>query len=264
VRSTVVTILLSLLLWTLPAVADDGTKSAAALYREGNYQAAIATGASKRNAEELTAAAEAAFADATLRDEPCLDCLKRAEMLARSAIKADAAIPRAYVCLVATLAYESRVIGPLASRRARYPEEAKEAIDTALMLAPNDPWVLAAMGGWNIEVVRSGGSFLGRVMYGADLDSGIAYFRRAMATDLDDPTILLHYALAMSSVAHDSKRIEIIAVLEAATHAKPYDAYSDAMRDRAAGLLKLLRQDKREEYLALVGRYLGFPAGSSF
>jgi len=49
------------------------------------------------------------------------------------------------------------------------------------------------------------------------------------------------------------------AVLDAVARVNPRDAYSEAMRARAAKLLDLLHRDKRDEYLALANRYLGFP-----
>ena len=56
-------------------------------------------------------------------------------------------------------------------------------VPNSLELAPDDPWALSVAGGWNIEVVRSGGSFLGGLLYGASFDDGVAYFRRALSAD---------------------------------------------------------------------------------
>ena len=49
------------------------------------------------------------------------------------------------------------------------------------------------------------------------------------------------------------------AALAAASRGNPGDAYGEAMKTRAGNLLQLLRQDKRDGYLALARRYLGLP-----
>jgi len=48
-------------------------------------------------------------------------------------------------------------------------------------------------------------------------------------------------------------------VLDSASRVSAADAYGKAMKTRAAGLVDLLNHNKREEYLALASRYLGFP-----
>src|SRR5262249_38807913 len=159
--------------------------SAAELYRAGQYELAIAKGETVGDADNLAVAAQAALAITTLKGEPCLDCAKRAEALARRAIAADPEHPRAYVCLVAWMAFESRIIGIYASRNAHLPDDARRAIDKALTLAPEDSWALTAMGGWHLEVVRSAGRLWGRVLYGARLNEGEDYFKRAVAADPD-------------------------------------------------------------------------------
>ncbi|HYM18130.1 MAG TPA: hypothetical protein VEU06_06170 [Micropepsaceae bacterium] len=238
--------------------------SAVELYRSGQYEAAIAKGETVGDDENLTIAAQAALAVTTLKGEPCLDCAKRAEALARRAIAADPERPRAYVCLVASMAFESRIIGVYASQTEHLPDDARRALDKALMLAPDDPWALTAMGGWHLEVVRSGGRIWSRILYGARLNDGIDYFKRAVAADPDNPLIALNYALSLSSVAFNNRRDEIRGALETAVKAMPHDAYEAAMKARAVKLKDLLEKNARGEYLALASSYLGFPAKAAF
>ena len=238
--------------------------SSAELYRAGQYEAAIAKGETVGDAENLTIAAQAALAITTLKGSPCLDCAKRAEALARRAIGADPERSRAYVCLVASMAFESRIVGVYASRNEHLPEQALEALEKALKLAPEDPWALTALGGWHVEVVRSGGRFLARIMYGARVEEAVEYFKRAMVLDPDNPLIGLNYALSLSSVAFNSRRAEIKSALEGAITAMPRDAYGAAMKARAVKLNELLGKNARGEYLALASSYLGFPPKAAF
>jgi hypothetical protein len=230
------------------------TQSAAALYRAGDYAAAIAAGETSADASELTAGAMAALADASLRDTPCLPCFRKAHALAARAIAADPMNARAYVYLVVTIGYEARLSS--LSTRSRLGTEAKQAVDTALKLAPNDPFVLATAGGWQIELTRAVGGFLSRLMYGADFASGEASFKRALANDAMDATLQVQYALSLASTAFDDKRSDIRMALLAADAAPARDAYDAAMKMRASALLGLLNRNADAAFLALVRRYL--------
>ena len=239
------------------ARAED-SKSPIELYRAGQYEAAIAAGETGNTGESLAAAARAALAIANLRDSPCLSCLQRAENLARRSILLDMNHPDAFVLLAVSLGYESRLSGTIRAQLAHYPEQAKQAIDHALLIAPNDAFSLAAAGGWHIEVVRNGG-VLARPIYGARLETGIDFFHRALATDPENLVIRLQYALSLSGYDLSTYRDEVIAQLTAVSKIEPHTAYERALKDRAAGLLDLVNANKRRDFLALVGRYQGYP-----
>jgi hypothetical protein len=229
------------------------------LYARGGYLAAAEAGVMEGGGAGYALAARATLADATLRAMPCIDCLRRAQELARRGIAVDADYAEGYIEMAAAMGFEARIIGPLRSRIANYPQAAKNAIDKALELDPGNPWALSAAGGWNIEVVRLGGSILGGIIYGARFEDGTALYRKAMAADPGNLVIALNYALAVTSYDFEGKRLEIMAVLEAVVRGEPRDAYAQAMKERAAMLLDLLIRDKRDEYQALARRYLGFP-----
>jgi hypothetical protein len=241
----------------LPAAAP-AVSSPDGLYARGDYLAAAEAGAAAGGGAGFALAARATIAEETLRDAPCIECLHRAQAFARQGIAADPNDAEGYIELAASMGYEARLIGMMRARIANYPKEAKDAIDKALMLAPNDPWVLSAAGGWNIEVVRSGGSILGGMFYGAHFDDGVALYRKAMSADPDNLVVAFNYALSLTSYDFEDKRTEIIAVLESVARGSPRDAYAQAMKKRAATALALLLQDRRDEYRALAQHYLGF------
>jgi tetratricopeptide (TPR) repeat protein len=240
-----------------PAHAAETTS--AALFAKGDYLAAAKAGAAEGTATTLALAARATLADATLRDTPCLECLQNAEALARRAIAADPNNMEGHIHLAVALGYQARIIGPIRARFANFPEQAKKEIETALHLAPNSHWSLSAAGGFNIEVVRSGGRLLGSFLYGASFENGVDYFHRAIAADPENPLIKLQYALALTSYSFDARRAEITAVLDACSRDVPENTYERAMKDRAGRLLALLNQNKLDEYFVLARKYQGFP-----
>jgi hypothetical protein len=240
-----------------PARAADN--AALALFEKGEYVAAAQAAAAQGDAPGLALAARATLAEATLRETPCMPCLQRAETFARRALAADANLMEAHIHLAVSLGYQARIIGPIRARFQRFPEQAKDSIEIALRLAPNSHWALSAAGGFNIEVVRSGGRFLGDLLYGATFENGVSYFHRAMDADPENPTIKLQYALALTGYDFDSRREEIMAMLDACMKVPSGNVYEQTMKERAGRLLGLLHQNKREEYLQLARRYQGYP-----
>src|SRR5258706_7631911 len=215
---------LSVALSCMPALTAERGKSPMDLYRAGSYEAAVAVGEAEGSGEALAVAARAVLADANLRDVPCMTCLKRAESLARRSIALDTKHPEAFVYLAATLGYEARIVGSLRARFARYPEQAKEAIDRALLVAPNDSWSLAAAGAWHIEVVRNGGKLLARVLYGAKVEVGEDFLKRAVAADPKDLVIRFQHALLLSGVDFNANKFEVMGELATATMTEPRTA----------------------------------------
>jgi hypothetical protein len=229
-------------------------------YRMGDYSGAIAAGEAAKTGEGLAVATRAAFADANLRDMPCLPCLKRVEDLARRSIALDMNHPDAYVYLAAAMGYESRIIGYLRASVDRYPELTKQAIDHALAVAPNDSWSLATLGGWHFELVRNAGSLLARTLFGARIEFGEDAFRRAIAADPGNLVVRLQYVFATSAYDLNRYRMQIADQLAAIAMIEPRTAYEQAMKQRAAELLTLLNANRRPEYQALIKRYQGYPA----
>ena len=244
---------------SFPAHAQDAA-AAFDRYRMGDYEGAITVGEAAKTGEGLAVATRAAFAEANLRETPCLPCLKRVEELARRSIMLDMNHPDAYVYLAAAMGYESRIIGYVRASVDRYPELTKQGIDHALAVAPNDAWTLAALGGWHFELVRDAGSLLARTLFGARIEAGEDAFRRSIAADPGNLVVRLQYVLAMSAYDLNHYRTQIGEQLAAIAMIEPRTAYEQAMKQRAAQLLNLLNANRGPEYLALIKRYQGYPA----
>lgn len=252
-------VILAVASFGVPVQAQDAA-TAFTHYQMGDYQGAIRIGEAANNGPGLAVAARAAFAEANLRDMPCLSCLRQVEALARRSIMLDMSHPEAFVYLAAALGYESRIIGYVRATVEHYPEMAKQAIDHALADDPNDAWSLAALGGWHLEIVRNGGSFLARTLYGARPDLGEDAFRRGFATDPGNLVIRLQYVLSAAGYDLNHYRDEIAGQLAAIATTKPRTAYEVAMKQRAARLQDVLKSGRNADFLALIKKYQGYPA----
>ncbi len=229
------------------------------LYAGGKYDAAIRTGLARNDARGFADAARAALADETTREERCLPCLKRAEDYARRAIAAGPAMPDGHVYLAIALGLESRIEGTDEARRKGYPGEAKRTLDAALAAAPNNSWTLAALGGWNIEVVRGGGKVLGYLLFGATLDKGRKLYAAAFEAAPDNIALRYQYALTLSGYDAERFRGEIETSFLNVVKGKAGTAYDRLLQKRAGELLELLKKGDADAFAALARKYEGYP-----
>jgi hypothetical protein len=229
-----------------------------ALYAAGHYEQAISAGEAAHTGAGLALAARAALADAAQRPRPCLACLERAEAFARKAVAADPRLADAQVWLAVALGYESRLIGPVRARLNANPVRAKDALDRALEAEPANPYALAALGGWHIEIVRVGGAFLARSLYGAEEAQGLALFDRAVKAAPGN--VAVHYQVALSLAGYDPARFagRIRTQLEAALACTPATVYERFVHVRAGALLALLKSGQENAFAMRVHKYQGY------
>ena len=253
--------LLALLLTSSPALAAPIPSQVALynLYADGRYDEAMKDGAAARNAYGYAIAARAALADAVLRDTPCLECLQRGEDYARRAIAADPRFSDGQVWLAVALGSEARITGVVRARLDDAPGQSKIALDAALASEPDNPYAVAALGGWHIEIVRGGGAYLAGLLYGASEAQAMALFDRAI--HLAPGNVALHYqvALALAGFDPDKYHDRIDAELTATLHDAPATKYEKAIQGRAADLQTLLRRGDRDALDARVQKYQGYP-----
>src|SRR2546423_1168400 len=127
------------------------------LYVAGRFAEAERTALAQGTAAGYALAARAELAAETMRAEPCLECLKRAEDAALRAIAADPRLVEGHIEYVIAIGFEARLIGMIKAHFKGYAEKAKQHIDAALATDPGNPWAWAALGNWNIEIVQNGG-----------------------------------------------------------------------------------------------------------
>ncbi len=244
---------------TLAAGAPADGDGLFALYAEGHYQEAMRRGEESRTAQGLAIAARAALADAMMQPELCLSCLQRAEEDARRAIALDARVADGHVWLATSLGYEARIEGVMRAEWNDSPGQAKHHLDEALALDPDNAYALAALGGWNVEVVRVGGEYLAGKIYDASLEKSLALFDRAGRAAPHN--VAVHYQIALSLAGLDkvAHRQRIESELQTAIQGPPQTAYEKFVATRAQELLTLLKRGDADAFEAKLKTFQGYP-----
>ncbi len=228
-----------------------------ALYVRGDYEQAARAGEASHSAAGLATAARAVLADAVLRDAPCMACLQRAESLSRQAVALDPHQAFGQVWLAVALGYESRIIGAVRARMADTPAQSKAALEQAMRDEPGNAFAVSALGGWHVEVVRGGGSFLAGMVYGASEKQALALFDRAVSLAPDNVAVHYQIGLSLAGFAPDKYRTRIGAEFKVAAASPPRTAYEKKIKERASELLSLM--DSRDAFDLRVRKYQGFP-----
>jgi tetratricopeptide (TPR) repeat protein len=227
------------------------------LYARGAYEEAARAGEAAHTASGYAIAARAVLADEVLRGAPCMACLQRAETLARQAVAADPHFAYGQVWLAVALGYESRITGIVKARLRDAPAQSRAALEQAVKDDPKNPYALSALGGWHIEVVRGGGSYLARTLYGARESDALALFDRALHIAPDNVAVHYQIALSLAGFDADKYRARIKDELQAVAKNDAATAHEKKMQQRAAELLAL--QDTPDNFAARVRKYQGFP-----
>src|SRR6185437_12821313 len=175
------------------------------------------------------------------------------------AIAADGTMADGHVWLAAALGYEARIVGLVRARLKNDPAEAKQSLDEAMRLQPGNAYALAALGGWNVEVVRVGGKFLANKLYGASLEQGMALFDRAARAAPRNVAVRYQIALSLAGLGAPATRERMESELEAAIQATPETAYEKFVQTRARELQTLLKRGDSSAFDAKVRTFQGYP-----
>jgi len=247
---------LAAFLWAPAALAADN--GALALYVAGKYAQAEKAGVAQGNATGYAIAARSVLAD-ELMHPPCLECLQRAEAYARKAIAADPKYPEGHIYLAVTFGYEARIIGVIEARFKGYAEESRQNLDDVIAVEPNNPWALAGLGGWNIEIVRSAGETLARWTYGASLKTGREYFAKAFGVDPNNLVLRYQYALVLGAYDPELYRKDIEDALARAVADTPHSEYDKFAQGRAHALLDAIKSGDVTGFSQMVRHDQGYP-----
>lgn len=243
---------------TLSASQALAADDALSLYQSGKFGQAIAAASSENTAPGFALAARATLADAMMQT-PCLPCLQRAEAFARKAIAANPKFAEGHVYLAVSLGYQARIVGVIRARLGAYPEEARRNLDAALASDPGNAQALAALGGWNIEIVRGGGAVLAKWLYGASVKTGLDDFAAAFRSAPGNLVIRYQYALSLGGLSLTTYRAEIMDALSRAVSGEGMTAYDAFAQSRARELLTALKKNDDAAFARLVRRDQGYP-----
>jgi hypothetical protein len=204
----------------------DPPRAALNLFADGRYVAAAEIAQRQtRSAEALAFSARSLIA-ACVTHSGCEDLtsmLAQAERGARDALALDAGSVDARLQLAAISGIRGRRASLTQAFAGGYAPRGKRLIDEALRIAPDNAEAQALLGVWHLEVLRRGGA-LGAIIYGANLNLGLAAFDRARALAPDNPVIALHYAVALLLLDAPRYRARVTQMLIAIQTMRPRDA----------------------------------------
>ncbi len=232
--------------------------AAEALYTAGKYDAATQAARQLDTAEGHALAARALLAKAITE----VPFEKRAPVLKEAEGEADKAIARNGKVLEGHLqkfvAYGSLTRLPgFKGGNGAAAKASRQMLDRALALDPKDPWTLAALGGWHLEIVRRAPLGLGKMAFGASRAEGLKAFDQALAGDPKNVDVRYEYALSLLSLDSKRYRAESESVLNEAIAIATDDAYSRAAQTRSKRLLALLASGDRRKLDAVLAGYRG-------
>lgn len=211
---------------------------------EGAFLEAASLGEAQGRADDLALAARALLAEAVTGD-PTGDpadiavLLARAEANARRALAADPSNTEARLQLAVAIGMKGRRAPIAEAVRHGYAGEGRVLVRAAIADAPREAWGHALEGGWNLEVVRRGGS-VGAAYYGASVRAGRAAFERARALAPDDAIIAYQYAVALLELDPERYGDEATRLLAAASACRPGDAFEMRVKAKAASVATAL------------------------
>lgn len=246
-------VLLAVCLTLLPAqvcAADDARD----VYARGDFLAAATQAEAEGGSDNLALAARALLAEAVTGAPRNLDALlTRAEKNARGALAADASNTDARLQLAVAIGMKGRRASVAEAMRRGYAREGKTLVRAALRAQPREAWAHALEGGWNLEIVRRGGS-VGASYFGASVPAGRAAFERARALAPDDALIAYQYAVALLELDPRRNTAEAAKLLEIAGTCRAGDAFEQRVQARARDVAAALKDSGADAAIRLATR----------
>ena len=157
---------------------------------------------------------------------------RRAEEIAREAVRLDAANPQARLQLAHAMGRQAQVAGTLEALKEGYATKVRDAIEEALRLAPDLAAAHVSLAAWHAGAVGAGGFFAG-LLYGASEEEALAHFERALELAPRDKALLFEYALGLLSLDAGENRAKARGLLERAISLPPKDAFGRLVHQKA-------------------------------
>lgn len=243
---------MKLVLWLLAVAALSFAAAQAAvddnalrLFRSGDYEAAAETAAAAGGADNLALAARALNAKAYLQtdDDAANETAKRALAYAEDAAKADPRLIEGHLQAALSLAQRGARTAAWKAFFLGLASRARENLDAALALDPENAWALSSSGAWHLEVSRRGGE--GR--YGADSETGYGQFMKARAAAPENLAIAYECALRLLAYDDAAWRRDGLAALDAALALSPRDAFEKGLQEKARKFHAAIEEGREAE-----------------
>lgn len=229
----------------LPLAATAGAQSidaARAAYVEGRFMKAAQLAEALGTSEGFTLASKsitirAYYISADAKKDALFE---RALALAQRAIRSDPDSPEAYIQSARVMGRHGQTIGVLESTTKGYAEKIRETVKKALRLSPKMPEAHLSMAMWHSEVVSSLGSFMADIMFGADEDEAIKFYKRALKGAPEEKIVPLEYAIGLLNLDDDEYRKQARRLLQRAIDLPVKDAFDDLIHQKAVETLAAL------------------------
>ncbi len=223
------------------ASSSSDLAKARSIFAEGDFPRAADEARSTQTAEGYAFAARAGLVHADLIAERSdrLQFIERAEEDARAAIAAAPDLAEGHLQLAVALGFKSRLEGSLTAHAEGYADEARAHLEYVAAREPDNPWMHALLGGWHLEISDAGG-FLGRSIYGAEVEAGLLAYDQALALMPDDIVIIYQCALQLAALGDEEFRIKAVALLQDAQLPQEPDALALLTFERMQGLKQAL------------------------
>ena len=166
----------------------------------GDYEQAAERAMNIGGAENYALAARALNAAAYLEDDnkTARKLAKRARDFAVDAIDADASFVEGHLQYAIAIAQRASRMSGFRAFLSGSAGKARDALDAALALEPENAWALSSSAAWHLEVARRAGD--GR--FGSD--AALGYQQFAAARRLDPENISIAYEAALRLIAFDN------------------------------------------------------------
>jgi len=207
-------IVVALLLPTYSAEASIALDRAKMAFDEGKFQEAakLARRASSPDGYAFAARAGLVYADFLAPPKERLEIVRRAEEDARRAIALAPELAEGRLQLAIALGFRGRLEGYLTAHIDGLANEARTHLDYVVAREPDNPWVHALLGGWHLEIVQAGG-LLGRTLYGAGVEAGIAEYAHALTLVPGELVVTFQCALQLTALGDGEYRRQAVALL---------------------------------------------------
>ena len=224
--------------WTAGA---QSIEEARAVYTEGRFTEAadLAQGLDTSEGYALAANSLAIYGYYMAPDSEKEGLFRRATEFAQKAIRSDAANPEAHLQLAHALGRHAQMIGILKAFNEGYASKVRNAIQEALRLDPDRAAAHLSLAAWHTGAVSTGGFFAG-LLYGANEEDALAYFKRALELAPQEKIVLLEYALGLLSLDTIGNREEARDLLERAIKLPSKDAHDRIVHRKAVEQLAAL------------------------
>ena len=202
-----------------PYPKDAAAEEAWRQYHAGNFEAAVKGGG--------TVGIKATTVYATHlepKDAIKIKHFQDAMEMATALIKAEPKNPNAHYQYAYAAGRYSQSISIIKALKDGYGGKIKTALDTAIKLDAKHADAHTALGAYHAEILDKVGSMIGKITYGANKDSAVEHYEKAIKLNPASPIAHIEYANGLLMLFGDKQEDKAVKLYEKAAAMKAKDA----------------------------------------